>query len=147
VIPTKTPSLAWATPARNRGASQQVVSSKSDRRIDRIPESVRKTDSIYLLDADSARVKNAAMESAELASSKLQMLILERRYPAKNVARFYVLAIEATLFGDAALVREWGRLGLAGRRRIDLHPDDVSAREALELWLQRKQNRGYRLRE
>jgi predicted DNA-binding WGR domain protein len=59
------------------------------------------------------------------------------------MARFYVLAIEPTLFGDAALVREWGRLGAEGRRRIDLHEDDGIAREALELWLRRKQRRGY----
>ncbi|WP_453968278.1 WGR domain-containing protein [Bradyrhizobium ottawaense] len=36
------------------------------------------------------------------------------------MARFYVLTIEPTLFGDTALVREWGRLGQRGRRRTDL---------------------------
>ncbi|WP_404513759.1 WGR domain-containing protein [Bradyrhizobium ottawaense] len=36
------------------------------------------------------------------------------------MARFYVLAIEPTLFGNTALVREWGRLGQRGRRRMDL---------------------------
>lgn len=41
------------------------------------------------------------------ASSNVQLLVLERREPAANVARFYVLSIEETLFGDAALVREW----------------------------------------
>ncbi|WP_461324638.1 WGR domain-containing protein [Bradyrhizobium diazoefficiens] len=29
------------------------------------------------------------------------------------MARFYVLTIEPTLFGDTALVREWGRLATA----------------------------------
>jgi predicted DNA-binding WGR domain protein len=75
-------------------------------------------------------------------ASKLQ-LVLERRCPEKNMARFYVLAIEPTLFGEAALVREWGRLGSEGRRRVDLHADDGTAREALELWLRRKRHRGY----
>jgi predicted DNA-binding WGR domain protein len=86
------------------------------------------------------------MERADTASSKLQMLVLERRCPEKNVPRFNVLAIEPTLLGDAGLVREWGRLGAQGRRRVELLADDASAREALELWLKRKQSRGYRVR-
>lgn len=36
----------------------------------------------------------------------VQLLVLERRDPARNMARFYVLTIEPTLFGDVALVRE-----------------------------------------
>ncbi|WP_433996279.1 WGR domain-containing protein [Bradyrhizobium jicamae] len=50
----------------------------------------------------------------------VQYLVLERCDPARNMARFYVLTIEPTLFGDTALVREWGRLGQRGRRRLDL---------------------------
>lgn len=37
--------------------------------------------------------------------------MLERRDPARKIARFFVLSIEPTLLGDAALVPEWGRLG------------------------------------
>ena len=55
----------------------------------------------------------------ELARPKLRMLVLERRDATRNMARFYVLAIEPTLFGDTALIREWGRIGSAGRRRLD----------------------------
>lgn len=80
-------------------------------------------------------------------SGYLQLLVLERRDPAQNMARFYVLSIEPTLFGaDVALVREWGRLGRQGRRRLDLYADAVVATEALETWLQRKVRRGYRAR-
>lgn len=53
--------------------------------------------------------------------------MLERRDPSRNMARFYVLAIEPTLFGDMALVREWGRIGSLGRRRLDLHANVTSA--------------------
>ncbi|MCK1277385.1 WGR domain-containing protein [Bradyrhizobium sp. 61] len=73
----------------------------------------------------------------------VQYLVLERRDPARNMARFYVLAIEPTLFGDTALVREWGRLGGRGRRRLDLFDGHVQAVEALESWLRRKTRRGY----
>jgi predicted DNA-binding WGR domain protein len=82
----------------------------------------------------------------ELAGHKLQMLTLERRDASRNMARFYVLAIEPTLFGDSGLVREWGRIGSAGRRRLDLHADPEMAAEALDTWLERKRRRGYRLR-
>ena len=60
--------------------------------------------------------------------------MLERVDPKANIHRYYVLAVEPTLFGDVGLRREWGRIGngegLAGsscmrmamrrRRRSDL---------------------------
>ena len=73
----------------------------------------------------------------------VQYLVLERCDPDRNMARFYVLTIEPTLFGDTALVREWGRLGQRGRRRLDLFAGRVQAVEALEAWLVRKARRGY----
>jgi predicted DNA-binding WGR domain protein len=41
-----------------------------------------------------------------MSHDKIQYLVLDRRDPDVNMARFYVLAIEASLFGDAALIRE-----------------------------------------
>lgn len=77
------------------------------------------------------------------ASTTVQLLVLERREPTTNMARFYVLSLEDTLFGDTALVREWGRLGRRGRRRLDLFEAKVAAAEALTTWLARKSRRGY----
>jgi len=73
------------------------------------------------------------------------MLVLDRTDPQRNMARFYVLSLEPTLFGDAALVREWGRWGRPGRRRLDLFADAEAAAEALEDWLRKKTKRGYRV--
>lgn len=87
------------------------------------------------------------MRIADETNPKLQMLVLDRRDAHCNMARFYVLAIEPTLFGDTALIREWGRLGATGRRRLDLYADDAAAVEALDVWLKRKARRGYRLRD
>jgi hypothetical protein len=41
-------------------------------------------------------------------------IVLERVQPAKNLARYYVLSIEPTLFAKDTLVRRWGRIGFAG---------------------------------
>ena len=102
---------------------------------------------IYALDGLSRRRDNGSMtDKGDPASHKLQMLVLERRDASVNMARFYVLAIEPTLFGDTAVVREWGRIGSLGRRRLDLYPDTAAAAEALDVWLDRKARRGYRVR-
>jgi predicted DNA-binding WGR domain protein len=51
------------------------------------------------------------------------------------MARYYVLSIEPSLFGDATLIREWGRIGRPGQRRIELYENQLCAMEALETWL------------
>ncbi len=81
-----------------------------------------------------------------MAQDTIQYLVLDRCDPSCNMARYYVLSIEPSLFGDATLIREWGRIGQPGRRRIELYESPTKALEALEAWLQRKRRRGYRLR-
>jgi predicted DNA-binding WGR domain protein len=49
-------------------------------------------------------------------------------------------------FDDSSLVREWGRIGKPGRRRIELYRDHNNARIALSAWLARKVRRGYKTR-
>ncbi|MDH4984042.1 WGR domain-containing protein [Aminobacter anthyllidis] len=70
-------------------------------------------------------------------------LHLQRRDPSRNMARFYCLSLESSLFGDAVLVREWGRIGTLGRRRLDLYADAVQAQEALRRLAACKFLRGY----
>lgn len=72
-------------------------------------------------------------------------LILRRIDPSRNMARFYALSLEPSLFGDVAMVRRWGRIGTHGRQAIELHPDVPSARAALERLLRAKRRRGYRV--
>jgi predicted DNA-binding WGR domain protein len=57
--------------------------------------------------------------------------------------RYYVLSVEPTLLGDAALVRRWHRLGTVGRQRLDLYAERREARTALNVWLAGKLRRGY----
>lgn len=82
-----------------------------------------------------------------MSRNMIQYLVLERCDPSCNMARFYVLSIEPSLFGDTTLTREWGRIGRSGQRRVELHGSPAEAVEALETWLRRKRRRGYVVRE
>ncbi len=48
-------------------------------------------------------------------------VILRRVDPARNMARFYRMQMQPTLFGGVTLIREWGRIGQAGTCRHDQH--------------------------
>ena len=47
---------------------------------------------------------------------------LEKRDPAKNLARFYSLRVLPNLFGEWSLQRGWGRIGQAGQVRSVYFP-------------------------
>lgn len=70
-------------------------------------------------------------------------LHLRRVDPSRNMARFYCLEISASLFGDHALVRRWGRIGHQGRQIIELHTDRDSAMHAFAHYARQKRQRGY----
>src|SRR4029077_18036421 len=81
---------------------------------------------------------------SERDSSSLH-IVLERVDPARNIARYYVLSIEPTLFAKHTLIRRWGRIGSLGRERLQFFggEDASRAQVTLETWLARKRNRGY----
>lgn len=71
------------------------------------------------------------------------MSLLYRRDSQRNMARFYALMIERSLFGDFLLIRTWGRIGTRGQCRSDwygtLHDAEAAGRRLAE----RKRHRGY----
>jgi predicted DNA-binding WGR domain protein len=71
-------------------------------------------------------------------------LYIERRDPGRNMARFYALSIEETLFGHACLVRRWGRIGTAGRTVQHSFDNEGEAVGLFLDLLRNKQMRGYR---
>jgi predicted DNA-binding WGR domain protein len=73
-------------------------------------------------------------------------LYIERRDPRRNMARFYALSIEETLFGQARLVRRWGRIGTIGRVVQHSFDDEGDAVQLFLELLRAKRNRGYRPR-
>ncbi len=68
---------------------------------------------------------------------------LIRVRPERNEFRFYRLEVWPDLFGRALLLRQWGRLGTEGRRRLDPHPDPGAALNALATLARQKRRRGY----
>lgn len=71
------------------------------------------------------------------------MIHLVRIDPARNMARFYRLAIEPDLFGGYTLTAEWGRIGRGGQLKTQLFDDPGMASAALARQAQRKERRGY----
>jgi predicted DNA-binding WGR domain protein len=71
---------------------------------------------------------------------------LSRIRPALNEWRYYRLEIWPDLFGGALLMRHWGRIGTAGRQRLDVHSDAGAAVNALAAIVRAKSRRGYRPR-
>ena len=72
-------------------------------------------------------------------------IVLERVDPARNIARYYVLSIEPTLFAKHTMIRRWGRIGCLGRERLQFFggEDATRAQVTLETWLARKHKHGY----
>lgn len=68
---------------------------------------------------------------------------LVRIHPALNEGRFYRMEVWPDLFGRALLVRQWGRIGTEGARRLDPHPDPGAAINALAQLATAKRRRGY----
>ncbi|MBD9524659.1 WGR domain-containing protein [Ensifer sp. ENS02] len=71
-------------------------------------------------------------------------LYVERIDASKNMARFYAMSIEPTLFGEACLMRRWGRIGSSGKGQTHHF---LREEEAVMLFLtlaRKKRSRGYR---
>lgn len=88
------------------------------------------------MDAKIAPSDNGGMTNTSLFH-------LERRDPARNMKRFYRLAVERDLFGEILLVREWGRIGRQGRRRIEPQSDTEAALMRASTLARAKRRRGY----
>ncbi|WP_245423331.1 MULTISPECIES: WGR domain-containing protein [Rhizobiaceae] len=76
--------------------------------------------------------------------SQPYQLYVERSDPARNMARYYAMEIEQTMFGEACLTRRWGRIGKRGQEKQHVFErEEEAVRLFLEL-LKQKRARGYR---
>ena len=71
-------------------------------------------------------------------------LYIERRDTTRNMARFYALSIEPTLFGDVCLTRRWGRIGTRGQMRAMSFSQEEEALAYFAKIQRQKASRGYR---
>jgi len=72
--------------------------------------------------------------------------LLTRIDPRRNMARYYCLSVEPTLFGGFVLHRTWGRLGTYGRSRLDFYADLSAACSRKRQLEAEKLRRGYCIR-
>jgi predicted DNA-binding WGR domain protein len=70
-------------------------------------------------------------------------LHLTRCDPDLNMARFYVMSIEPTLFGEVTLVRSWGRIGSRGQVMMETFAEVQKAAAAADRLRRVKRRRGY----
>jgi len=71
-------------------------------------------------------------------------LRLETIDPSRNRWRWYVLSVQPTLFGDWALLREWGRLGEQGGQSMTIfYAEESEALNACDALKALKVRRGY----
>lgn len=68
---------------------------------------------------------------------------LHRIDTAQNMRRFYMLAIQPTLFGGASVMRNWGRIGSSGQTMMETFDNLGDANAALSYLERTKRRRGY----
>ena len=73
----------------------------------------------------------------------LPPLHLCRIDPSRNMRRFYGLMLQPTLFGEASLIRTWGRIGSAGRCLIETFAEPEAAIRARAHLEAAKRRKGY----
>ena len=78
-----------------------------------------------------ARSQKLAQTSAVQLPLFPERASLSRIRPEINAWRYYRMEVWSDLFGRALLMRQWGRIGTDGRRRLDPFPDAGAATNAL----------------
>ncbi|WKL23769.1 WGR domain-containing protein (plasmid) [Agrobacterium tumefaciens] len=68
---------------------------------------------------------------------------LTRVDASQNMARYYRMTVQPTLFGEWSVVREWGRIGRGGQVRIVSYPSESGAAIAVTAIERQKSRRGY----
>ncbi|MCP4781235.1 MAG: WGR domain-containing protein [Hyphomicrobium sp.] len=69
---------------------------------------------------------------------------LRRINPDRNMARFYAMSVQPNLFGQWSLLREWGRIGSAGRLVTGDFACEHQAAAAMAKHLKAKLSKGYK---
>src|SRR5713101_2635955 len=68
---------------------------------------------------------------------------LQKRDPARNQHRYYILDLQPHLFGGWSFIREWGRIGHPGQMRVELYGTREEAERVFGAKLRQKRRRRY----
>lgn len=71
------------------------------------------------------------------------MIRLIKIVPEGNLSRFYLLQVTPGLFGNWAVIREWGRIGQPGTVKTEWFDSEEEAEAAKTKLVQLKSGRGY----
>ncbi|CAN7763970.1 WGR domain-containing protein [Ensifer sp. NM-2] len=70
-------------------------------------------------------------------------LYFQRIDPSRNMARYYMLSIQPTLFGEVSLIRAWGRISTRGQEMSHQFASETDALVLLRKIVRRKSAKGY----
>jgi predicted DNA-binding WGR domain protein len=73
----------------------------------------------------------------------MKPVYLVRQDERKNMHRFYHVFLVPSVFGDWAVVKEWGRVGSPGTVRKEWFGSEMEAINVQAKLVQRKQKKGY----
>ena len=96
------------------------------------------------IDSELSLDSNAAIGDDSDMITQPYQLYVERTEPSKNMARYYAMTIEPTLFGTACLTRRWGRIGSMGQEKVHHFQREEDAVHLFLDVLRQKRARGYR---
>lgn len=68
---------------------------------------------------------------------------LSRVEASQNMARYYHMTVQPTLFGEWHLVREWGRIGRGSQVRTMAYPSETEAACVMAAIERQKAQRGF----
>lgn len=86
----------------------------------------------------------AASDDDAVMISQPYQLYIERTDPTQNMSRYYAMRIEQTMFGEACLIRRWGRIGKRGQEKQHVFEREEEAVLLFLDLLKQKRARGYR---
>ncbi|WP_366871613.1 WGR domain-containing protein [uncultured Ruegeria sp.] len=82
-------------------------------------------------------------DTGAMALTATKPVHLVHEDPDVNMARFYGIELQPTLFGDVSVFRTWGRIGTNGQAMMVTYDDEVQAADALHKLERQKRRRGY----
>jgi len=96
--------------------------------------------------------RSAAAENGKIGFSenpisycrdRTDLAFLTRTEPVRNIDRFYLVEVTPTLFGEFAVLREWGRRGSPGTVRLNSYSQRGDAELAERRSIKKRLQHGY----